>query len=121
MGAATTETIRAWAATLPDVTEKMHHLFKVPVWQVCGRTFLGMGPDESTVVFCITEESANAVAAAAPEHAIGVRRKDARRSFLGLEVRLAGVPVERMEALVRQARASQAPKRLVRRHTDRPE
>ncbi|MGH3496987.1 MAG: hypothetical protein ACRDP1_05945 [Nocardioidaceae bacterium] len=116
MPGVTTEKIRGWAAALPEVTEKQHHLFKVPVWQVRGRTFLGMGRDESTVVFCISEESANAAAGGDPEHAAAVRRKDARRSFLGLEVRLAGLRAERAEALVREAWATQAPKRLVSRH-----
>ena len=114
--ATSTGEIRAWAAALPEVTEKQHHLFKVPQWQVRGRTFLGMGRDESTAVFCITEPSANAVAAADPSHAAAVRRQDARRSFLGLEVRLDGVPAERVKALVREAWAAQAPKRLVRQH-----
>lgn len=86
MAGVTTEKILGWATALPEVTEKQHHLFRVPVWQVLGRTFLGMGRDESTVVFCVPEESANAAAAADPEHAAAVRRKDARRSFLGLEV-----------------------------------
>lgn len=103
---------------LPEVTEKQHHLLKVPVWQVRGRTFLGMGRDESTVLFCVYEESANVAAAADPEHAAAVRRSDARRSFLGLEVHLAGVSAKRAEAFVREAWAAQAPKRLVNRWTD---
>lgn len=45
-----TDQIRALARALPEVTEKQHHLFKVPVWQVRGRTFLGMGRDETTAV-----------------------------------------------------------------------
>jgi hypothetical protein len=118
MPGATTEKIRAWATALPEVTEKQHHLFKVPAWQVRGRTFVGMGRDESTAVFLITEESANAAAGADPEHAAAVRRKDARRSFLGLEVHLAGVPAKRAEAFVREAWATQAPKRLVTQYTD---
>jgi len=111
-----TEKIRGWATALPEVTEKRHHLFKVPVWQVAGRTFVGMGRDESTAVFCIAEESANAAAAADPEHAAAVHRKDARRSFLGLEVQLASLPAKRAEAWIREAWAAQAPKRLVNQH-----
>ncbi|HEX4216608.1 MAG TPA: hypothetical protein VIA06_25105 [Candidatus Dormibacteraeota bacterium] len=111
----TTEEIRAWATALPEVTEKQHFRFRVPIWQVRGRTFLGMGRDETTAVFCITEESAGAAAAADPEHAASVRRMDSRRSFLGLEVRLAGMSPERAEALVREAWAAHAPKALVRR------
>jgi hypothetical protein len=113
-----TSQIRAWAIALPEVTEKQHFLFKVPVWQVRGRTFLGMGRDETTAVFCITEESAAAAAAADPGHAASVRRTDARRSFLGLEVRLAGVAAERVEALVREAWTAKAPKRLAAEHPD---
>jgi hypothetical protein len=115
-----TSQIRALATGLPEVTEKQHHLFKVPVWQVRGRTFLGMGRDETTAVFCITEESANMSAMADPEHAAAVRRKDARRSFLGLEVHLAGVAFERVEALVREAWLAQAPRMLVRDYTAEP-
>lgn len=116
----TTDEIRGWAAALPEVTEKQHHLFKVPVWQVRGRTFLGMGRDQTTAVFCITEQSAGAAAEADPEHCSPQRRRDARRSFLGLEVRLAGVPKERIEALVHEAWASQAPKSLVKQHGKGP-
>ena len=112
----TTDEIRAWAVALPEVTEKQHFRFKVPLWQVRGRTFLGMGRDETTAVFCITEGSANAAAATDPAHAAAVRRMDARCSFLGLEVRLDGIPKERIEALVREAWAAQAPKRLVKQH-----
>ncbi len=101
---------------LPEVIEKQHHLFKVPVWQVRGRTFVGMGRDESSAVFCIPEDSAAAAAAADPAHAAAVRRKDARRSFLGLEAQLAGLPAQRVEALVREAWAAQAPKRLAARY-----
>lgn len=115
MRGATTKEIRAWATALPEVTETQHHLFKVPKWQVRGRTFLGMGRDEATAVFCITEESANRAAAADPEHAAAVRRRDARRSFLGLEVQLAGVSSKQAEAFVREAWATQAPKTLVKR------
>ena len=101
---------------LPEVTEKQHHLFKVPVWQVRGKTFLGMGREETTAVFCITEESANAAAVADPEHAAAVRRMDARRSFLGLEVQLAAVPAKRVEALVLEAWVAHAPKMLIKQH-----
>lgn len=117
MSETATEKIRALALALPEVSEKQHHLFKVPVWQVRNRTFLGMGRDEATAVFCVTEESANASAAADPEHATAVRRKDARRSFLGLEVRLSGIAPERIEGWVREAWTTQAPKRLVGQHS----
>ncbi|HWD06314.1 MAG TPA: MmcQ/YjbR family DNA-binding protein [Amycolatopsis sp.] len=120
MSGVTTAKIREWATALPEVTEKQHHLFKVPVWQVRGRTFLGMGRDESTAVFCIPEESANAAAAADPANAAAVRRQNAQRSFLGLEVRLAEVPAERLEAWVREAWATQAPKTVVKQHEQAP-
>ena len=116
MSETSTDLIRGWAMALPEVTEKQHFRFKAPLWQVRGKTFLGMGRDLSTAVFCITEASADAAAAADPEHAAAVRRMDARRSFLGLEMKLDGVPRDRLEALVREAWSSQAPKILVRQH-----
>lgn len=115
-GTATTDQIRAWAKQLPEVTDKQHHRFKVPVWQVRGKTFLGMGRDQTTAVFCITEASANAAAEDDPEHAAAVRRMNAQRSFLGLEIQLAGVPARRVQALVREAWVSQAPKSLLRQY-----
>lgn len=117
MRRATTEKIRACAMALPEVTEKQHHLFKVPLWQVRGKTFLAMGRAETSVVFCIREESANAAVTADPEHAAVVRRMDAGRSFLGLEVRLAGLSLEHAEALVHQAWITKAPKTLAKQHT----
>jgi len=112
----TTSEIRAWATRLPEVTEKQHFRLKVPLWQVRGKTFVGMGRDQATAVFCITKESADAAAAADPGHAAAVHRMDARRSFLGLEIRLAGVPTAQVEALVHEAWATQAPKTLARQH-----
>lgn len=105
--------IRAWAMALPEVEETQHFRFKTPKWSVCGRTFLGIGRGESTAVFCITEESANRAAAEDPQHAAAVRRTDARRSFLGLEVTLDGVSAKRIKAWVGEAWAAQAPRRLV--------
>jgi len=64
----TTGDVRDLATALPEVTEKEHFRFKVPVWQVRGRTFLGMGRDEGTAVFCVSEESAEAAAAASASH-----------------------------------------------------
>lgn len=112
----TTEQIRGWATALPEVTEKQHFRFKVPLWQVRGTTFLGMGRDETTAVFCITEESANASAEGEPPLGKPVRRMDARRSFLGLEVPLADLDAARAEELVTEAWAARAPKRLVKEH-----
>ena len=120
MTTATIDDIRAWTMALPEVTEKEHFRFKVPLWQVRGKTFLGIGRDKVSAVFCIAEESANAAAATDPEHAAAVRRANAQRSFLGLEVRLAGVPAERVEALVREAWVLQAPNALVKQHLDVP-
>jgi hypothetical protein len=109
----TTEQIRAWAMALPEVTEKQHFRFRVPLWQVRGTTFVGLGRDETTAVFCITEESAERAVAEDPQRSAAVRRTDARRSFLGLEVQLHAAAPERVEALVEEAWAAQAPKRLV--------
>jgi hypothetical protein len=113
-----TKDIRGWATALPEVTEKQHHLFKVPLWQVRGRSFVGMGRDEASAVFRVSQESANEAAAADPEHAAAVNRMDARRSFLGLEVQLAGIPAEQVEALVHEAWLTQAPRTLVKQHID---
>ncbi|GHF84365.1 hypothetical protein FHX82_001119 [Amycolatopsis bartoniae] len=111
---ATTEDIRRWAMALPEVGETSHFRFHVPVFQVRGRTFLGMGRDETTAVFCIDEQEANDAAAEDPAVFEAVRRPDARRSFLGLQVRLADVDDERVRELVERAWRQQAPKRLTR-------
>ena len=101
---------------LPEVEETSHFRFHVPVYKVRGRTFLGMGKDEATAVFCISEQDANDAAAADPPSCKAVRRRDARRSFLGLEVELGGVSTNRIARLVEQAWRQQAPKRLVVDH-----
>lgn len=108
--------IRARAMALPEVSEKQHFRFKVPLWQVRDKTFVGMGRDETTAVFCITEESAAARAATDPENAAVVHRMDARRSFLGLEVRLVGTSSEVLQELVQEAWVAQAPKTLAKQY-----
>lgn len=110
----TTDDIRRWAGALPEVEETRHFRFKVPVFKVRGRTFVGMGQDETTAVFCVREAAALQLA----EQGVGepVRRQDARRSFLGLEVVLSAVPSSRVQALVEEAWRAQAPKRLVAEH-----
>lgn len=50
-----------------------------------------------------------------PEDVATVRCVDAGRSFLGLEVRLALVPADRVKTLVREAWIAQAPEDLVNR------
>jgi len=110
----TTELLRMWATALPEVTEKQHFRFKVPLWQVRGKTFSGMGGDQTTAVFCIREDSAVRRAAEDPAHLTAVRRMDARRSFLGLEVKLSGVPAELVHALVEEAWCAQAPRALAK-------
>lgn len=114
----TTDQLRIWAQSLPEVTEKQHHLFKRPVWQVRGKTFLGLGRYGRTVVFCVDEDAANAEAAKDPEHSAAVRRSDARRSFLGLEVQLGSLSPVRAEALVQDAWATHAPPALVQQRLD---
>lgn len=98
---------------LPEVTEKQHHLFKMPKWQVRGTTFLGMGKDQTTVVCCVSEIDANKMAEAEPDTYAAVRRQDARNSFLGLQVKLDDSADGRLKSLVEDAWRQHAPKRLV--------
>jgi hypothetical protein len=112
----TTDEIRRWATALPEVEETSHFRFHVPVFKVRGRTFLGMGKDETTAVFCVSEQEADNAAAADPATCEAVRRLDARRSFLGLQVDLGDVSEERIRCLVENAWRQQAPKRLVAAH-----
>jgi hypothetical protein len=109
----TTEEIRRWATALPEVEETSHFRFRVPVFKVRGRTFLGMGKDETTAVFCVGEQQAGQAAAADPDACEAVRRRDARKSFLGLQVQLGRVPAERVRSLVEEAWRAQAPAKLV--------
>jgi hypothetical protein len=109
----TTDDIRRWATALPEVEETSHFRFHVPVFKVRGRTFLGLGQDETTAVFCISEQQANDAAAADPAACAAVRRLDARRTFLGLQVELRNVSEECIRHLVEGAWRQQAPKRLV--------
>lgn len=98
---------------LPEVEETSHFRFHVPVFKVRGRTFCGLGKDETAAVFCISEQQANTAALADPVTYEAVRRRDARRSFLGLQVELGNVSTERIRRLVEEAWLHQAPKRLV--------
>ncbi|MDQ2845696.1 MAG: MmcQ/YjbR family DNA-binding protein [Actinomycetota bacterium] len=109
----TTDDIRRWAMALPEVQELSHFRFHVPVFKVRGRTVLGLGAGEHTAVFCISEQDADTAAAADPATCAAVRRRDSRRSFLGLQVQLGGVADERIKCLVQDAWRQQAPKRLV--------
>jgi hypothetical protein len=79
---------------------------------VRGKTFVGIGRDETTAVFCVSEEQSDAAAKANPAACESVRRMDARRSFLGLQVDLNGIPAEQLKALVLDAWRQQAPKKL---------
>lgn len=98
---------------LPETEETSHFRFRVPVWKVGGKTFAGMGKDETTAVFCVSEQEADEAAAADPAACAPVRRQDARRSFLGLQVELGSIPPEDMRDLAEKAWRHQAPKRLV--------
>jgi hypothetical protein len=109
----TTDDIRRWATALPEVEETSHFRFHVPIFKVRGRTFLGMGQDEKTAVFCVSEHEADSAAATDPATFESVRRMDARRSFLGLQVELGNVSEERIRLLVEKAWRQRAPKRLV--------
>jgi hypothetical protein len=84
----TTQDIRRWATALPEVEETTHFRFHVPQFKVRGSTFAGLGADATTAVFCVSEQDAARASAADPATCKAVRRMDARRSFLGLEVQL---------------------------------
>jgi hypothetical protein len=109
----TADDIRRWATALPEVEETGHFRSRVPVFKVRGRTFCGLGKDEATAVFCISEQQADIAARAEPAVCEAVRRQDARRSFLGLQVQLGNVSADRIRRLVEEAWRHQAPKRLV--------
>jgi hypothetical protein len=64
-------------------------------------------------VFCISEQQADRAAAADPGACQAVRRRDARKSFLGLQVELGRLPAERLRGLIEEAWRQQAPKKLV--------
>jgi hypothetical protein len=108
-----TDDIRRWATALPEVEETTPFRFQVPIFKVRSRTFLGMGKDETTAVFCISEQEADNAAADDPATYEVVRRRDARRSFLGLQVELGNVSEERVRQLVEEAWLQHAPKRLI--------
>ena len=112
-GMTTTDDIRRWAMALPEVEETSHFRFHVPLFKVRGRTFVGTGKDGTTAVFCVSEQQADQAAAGDPGICEAVRRRDARRSFFGLQVALGSVPAERVHWLVDEAWRQQAPKRLV--------
>ncbi|GAB2974021.1 MmcQ/YjbR family DNA-binding protein [Amycolatopsis acidiphila] len=109
----TTDDIRRWASALPEVEETSHFRFRVPAFKVRGRAFAGMGKDETTAVFRVSEHDATEAAANDPATYEAVRRQDARRSFLGLQVVLRNVDAERVQSLVEAAWREQAPKSLV--------
>jgi hypothetical protein len=73
-----------------------------------------MGRHEDTAIFCIPEDAAEAAAKANPDTYESVRRKDARHSFLGLQVRLDSLDSARAQELIEQAWRNQAPNALRR-------
>lgn len=75
-----------------------------------------MGPEATRATFRIPEESAVSAAEAHPEYLRVMRRRDARRSYLGLEVRLPQTSGARLYRLVLEAWTARAPRRLVRRY-----
>jgi hypothetical protein len=99
----TTDDIRRLATALPEVEETGHFRFRVPLFKVRGKTFAGMGKDETTVVFCVTEQEAASVTAAAPAGCASIRRMDAKRSFLDLQVELSRFSEARIRGLVEGA------------------
>ncbi|GAA2757394.1 hypothetical protein [Actinopolymorpha rutila] len=59
-----TNDIRRWATAFPEVEETERFRFHVPVFEVRGRTFVGMGQDATTAVFRVAEHDRNSSAAA---------------------------------------------------------
>jgi len=102
--------------TFPEVQETSHFRFHVPIWKVRGKTFLGMGKDETTAVFCVGEQEAADAVAADPASYAALRRPDARRSFLGLQAELGSISWERIAELAVKAWRNQAPRRLAAEH-----
>jgi hypothetical protein len=39
----------------PEIEETRHFRFRVPIWKVRGKIFLGMGKDQTTAVSCVSE------------------------------------------------------------------
>jgi hypothetical protein len=113
----TTDDIRRWATSLPEVEETSHFRFGVPQFKVRGKTFTGLGKDATTAVFCVSEQEAESATAADPATCQPLRRMDARRSFLGLQIQLGNVSKARVRGLVEDAWRHQAPKRLVDEYT----
>ena len=114
----TTDDIRRCVMALPEVEETSHFKFKVPLWKVRGKTFLGMVKDETAAVFCVSEPEADEAAAADPGTYAAVRRLDSRRSFLGLQAQLSGISADRVTELAGRAWRQHAPKRLAAEHAD---
>lgn len=108
----TTDDIRRWAMSLPEVEETSHFRFRVPIWKVRGKTFLGMAKDETAAVFCVSEQEADEAASQDPATYAAIRRQDTRRSFLGLQAELSRVSPERIRDLAEKAWHCQAPKAL---------
>jgi hypothetical protein len=109
----TTQDIRQWATALPEVEETSDFRFHVPQFKVRGRTFAGLGADATTAVCCVGEQDAGRASAADPATCQAIRRVDARRSFLGLQVQLRTVSRVKARALLEDAWRTQAPRRLV--------
>jgi hypothetical protein len=112
----TTEDIRRFATALPGVEESTHHVFKVPVFRVGGTAFAGLNRGETTAVFSIAHEDAQAAVADDPGTYAEVWRPGGRRSFVGLRVDLSKVAPDHVHNLVERAWRNKAPKRLVAAH-----
>lgn len=105
---------------LPEVEEISHFRFRVPQFKVRGKTFAGLGRDATTAVLCVSEHEAENAVEADPTTCQAVRRMDARRSYLGLEVQLRDISKARVRRLVEDAWRHQAPNRLVAEYNKGP-
>ena len=112
----TADVLRRYATGFPEVEEFTHFRFGLPLWKVRGKTFAGLESGGTRAVFCISPEAAAAAAADEPAVYEVIHRSDARRSFLGLSVRLTAVSEDRVHELIEHAWRHQAPRRLVLAH-----
>ncbi|PXY38512.1 MmcQ/YjbR family DNA-binding protein [Prauserella flavalba] len=103
--------LRAYANALPEVEEKTH--FRLPSFAVRGEPFAGLERGETTAIVAVDRETAGAAVAEDPATYEEVWRNAGRPIWVGVRVRLASVPAERLRELVEAAWRNKAPNRVV--------